>query len=130
MHSKISTRKFFYVLLLLFVFLYSSPTSLFAEQEDVYQGLRPGDGRDIVFGNCTICHSASIILQHHMSREAWDKTITWMQQEQGMWELEPGDRKSILNYLSKYQGPDQNQYKIEKKRKNTMYEFYYPVNPL
>ena len=62
-----------------------------------------------------------------MSREAWDKTITWMQEEQGLWELGK-DRKIILDYLSKAQG-------IEKKivggtEGNPMYEFDYRANPL
>ena len=39
-----------------------------------------------------------------MSRKAWDKTITWMQKEQGLWELNKEVRKIILDYLSKTQG--------------------------
>lgn len=130
MFANISIRELFLVLLLISVFLCSSPVPLYAEDDDIAQGLLLGKGRDLVLENCTICHSTSIILQNHMTREAWDKTITWMQEEQGMWELEPADRKSILDYLSSFQGADQSQYTDRKKRRNPMYEFYYPANPL
>jgi len=130
MFSNISIREPFLTLLLIAVFLCSSSVPLYAEDNDIAQGLLLGKGRDLVLENCTICHSTSIILQNHMTREAWDKTITWMQEEQGMWELESADRKSILDYLSSFQGADQNKHTDGKKRKNSMYEFYYPANPL
>lgn len=105
-------------------------SQLGAQEENIYQGLAPGEGRDLVLGNCIVCHSASIILQNHMSREAWDKTITWMQKEQGMWELEKKDRKIILDYLFKTQGLNQKLAKEKfDKRKNSMYEFNYQPNP-
>jgi hypothetical protein len=115
---------------IIFGLFLATSSQLGAQEESIYQGLAPGEGRDLVFGNCTVCHSASIILQNHMSREAWDKTITWMQKEQGMWELEKSDRKTILDYLSMTQGLNQKLAK-EKfgKRKTPMYEFDYQPNP-
>jgi quinohemoprotein amine dehydrogenase alpha subunit-like protein len=110
--------------------LLAASSQLGAQEENIHQGLAPGEGRDLVLGNCTVCHSASIILQNHMSREAWDKTITWMQKEQGMWELEKSDRKIILDYLSTAQGLNQKLAKENPgKRKNPMYEFDYQPNP-
>jgi hypothetical protein len=115
---------------IIFGLFLATSSQLGAQEESIYQGLAPGEGRDLVFGNCTVCHSASIILQNHMSREAWDKTITWMQKEQGMWELEKIDRKTILDYLSATQGLNQKLVKDKfDKRKSSMYEFDYQPNP-
>ena len=128
MLSKMSYKRLIGIVLIVSIFLFASKSFLYAE-EDMQQGLPSGPGVDLVLGNCTICHSTSIILQNHMDREAWDKTITWMQKEQGMWELEAGDRKAILEYLSKHQGINQNMNR-NSKRKQSMYEFDYSANPL
>ena len=128
MLSKISYKKLTWIVLIMSIFIFVSNSLLYAE-EDMQQGFPSGPGIDLVLGNCTICHSTSIILQNHMDREAWDKTITWMQKEQGMWELEADDRKAILEYLSKHQGINQNMNR-NSKRKQSMYEFDYSANPL
>ena len=102
-------------------------SDLSAKEKRNYQGLPPGDGVDLVLENCTACHSTEIIRENHMSRKAWDETITWMQEKQGLWELGK-DRKIILDYLSKAQGEEKN---IAGGREvNPMYEFNYPANPL
>lgn len=67
-------------------------------------GLEPGKGREVVWAVCTQCHTAEIITASHMSRETWDTTITWMQETQGMGELEPDVRALILDYLVEAQG--------------------------
>ena len=128
MLSKISYKKLTWIVLIMSIFIFVSNSLLYAE-EDMQQGLPSGPGIELVLGNCTICHSTSIILQNHLDREAWDKTITWMQKEQGMWELEADDRKAILEYLSKHQGINQNMNR-NSKRKQSMYEFDYSANPL
>jgi len=71
-------------------------------------GLAPGEGREIVWAACTQCHTAEIIVASHMSRKTWDTTITWMQETQGLVELEPDVRKVILDYLEQTQGLDEN----------------------
>lgn len=102
-------------------------SDLAAKEEMDYQGLPPGAGVDLVLENCTACHSTDIIRKNHMSREAWDKTITWMQEKQGLWELGK-DRQIILDYLSNAQGVEKN--KAVGRRNNPMYEFDYKPNPL
>ena len=102
-------------------------SDLSAKEKRNYQGLPPGDGVDLVLENCTACHSTEIIRENHMSRKAWDETITWMQEKQGLWELGK-DRKIILDYLSKAQGEEKN--KATGREGNSMYEFNYPANPL
>ena len=110
-------------LLVVMMFLTSD---LEGKEERDYQGLPPGEGIDLVLENCTACHSADIIRKNHMNREAWDKTITWMQEKQGLWKLGK-DRKIILDYLSKTQGLEKS--KTGRREGNPMYEFDYRANP-
>lgn len=67
-------------------------------------GLKPGAGREVVELVCTSCHTAEIIVASHMSRKTWDTTITWMEETQGLTELEPDVRELILDYLEQTQG--------------------------
>ena len=101
-------------------------SDLSGKEKRNYQGLPADDGVDLVLENCTACHSTEIIRENHMSREAWDKTITWMQEKQGLWELGK-DRKIILDYLSKAQGVEKS--KAGGREGNPMYEFDYRANP-
>jgi hypothetical protein len=129
--SKLNPKKVFIFLFYTFCFLTFNPALWGDEVKVSLQSLPEGAGRELVVGNCTICHSEAIILQNHMGREEWSKTIDWMQKEQGMWELEEKDRNFILNYLSKYQGIDgEKGNKQQIQRKNQMYEFDYKPNPL
>lgn len=41
-----------------------------------------------------------------MSRKSWGTTIDWMQEYQGLAELEPEVRETILDYLATTQGLD------------------------
>ena len=103
-----------------------------AQEEINFQGLPLGKGIKLVLENCTVCHSTDIILQNHMSRKNWKKTITLMQQERGMAKLNKQDQKIILDYLSKYQGigGNGNSSKTVRKKNNPMYDFDYRPNPL
>jgi hypothetical protein len=121
-----------FVVLFFLVCSWSLGSPLMAASEKIsFEGLPEGVGKELVMGNCTICHSESIILQNHMDRKGWNETIDWMQREQGMWELDKKDRNIILNYLSKYQGNDRRKdTKQHGPRRNQMYEFDYRSNPL
>jgi len=70
----------------------------------VASGLVFDENFDLVRANCTACHSAKLITQNRMSREAWDKTIIWMQETQKLWDLGPNHEK-ILDYLEKNYAP-------------------------
>ena len=124
-------RNYFFALTILaLVFLLAS--NAVAKEKNNYQGLLPVSGVKLVIKNCTVCHSADIILENHMSRKAWDKTITWMQKEQGLWELNKEVRKIILDYLAKTQGISTKKVLRGpiRKNRNQMYEFDYRANPL
>lgn len=76
-----------------------------ADEED-WDGLPPGKGREEVYYACQACHSLAIVKQQGLSREWWDDTLTWMVEEQNMAELDEEDRALVLEYLSTHYGPD------------------------
>lgn len=75
-----------------------------AAQDDGDNGLPPGEGRDLVAGFCSACHSLKLVMQQGMSRKRWDHTLDWMVEQQGMPELEPEMRATILDYLAEHYG--------------------------
>ncbi|MBP5857345.1 hypothetical protein KAJ83_10025 [Marivibrio halodurans] len=75
-------------------------------QDDEYEGLPPGEGRDLVYGYCGACHSNKLVAQQGLSRERWDDLLVWMVEEQGMYPLEEADREVVLDYLATQLGPD------------------------
>ena len=70
-----------------------------------HDALRPGPYVELVRGHCTGCHDAALIRQQRMSRAQWDRTITWMQETQGLWEISAAQRQQVLDYLEAVQGP-------------------------
>lgn len=76
-----------------------------AKQEQDWQGLPPGPGREEVFYTCNACHSLMIVTQQGMSRTRWNATLEWMVEEQGMNEIEDAaTRDLILDYLAAHFG--------------------------
>jgi hypothetical protein len=66
--------------------------------------LVPDTGYQQVKTQCTVCHSAQIIMQNRSDREGWLAMIRWMQETQGLWPL--GDAEPvILDYLANNYGP-------------------------
>lgn len=59
------------------------------------------EGFEVVKENCTVCHSAAIIIQNRMTRDSWLESIRWMQKNQGLWKLMDNE-PIILDYLAKH----------------------------
>ena len=78
----------------------------FGVDEEDWQGLPPGPGREEVFYGCQACHSLRIVVQQGLTRHSWDETLTWMVEEQGMPEPDEDERTLILDYLAEHYGPD------------------------
>lgn len=76
------------------------------DDDDDYGGLPPGEGRDEVFGLCGACHSMKLVTQQGLSRSTWEEVLVLMVEEHEMAELEPEDEIPVLNYLTKFYGPD------------------------
>ena len=71
--------------------------------KDTETGLIVADGYLTVKQNCTSCHSAKLITQNHLSRDRWEKSIRWMQQNQNLGDL--GENEAvILDYLATHYG--------------------------
>ena len=86
-----------------FLFVASSPA---LAQDDDYDGLPPGEHRDLVYGYCSACHSAQLVSQQGLSRKRWDDLLVWMVDEQGMYPIEEPDRTQVLDYLATELGED------------------------
>lgn len=62
------------------------------------------DGWQAVQENCTECHSTLLITQNSGSKTVWESRIRWMQETQGLQQLEDSLEESILNYLTQNYG--------------------------
>ncbi len=78
----------------------------FSVDEEDWQGLPAGSGREEVFYLCQACHSLAIVKQQGLDRASWDESLDWMVEEHEMDPLEPEDRKLILDYLTAHYGRD------------------------
>ena len=71
-----------------------------AQNNEEITNLNLAEGWQNVQENCTECHSALLITQNSGSRAVWESRIRWMQETQGLHELDPKLEESILNYLA------------------------------
>ena len=84
--------------------LYLPFAAVGATQIDGKTGLVIAPGFEVVSVQCTVCHSARLIVQNRSDREGWLAMIRWMQATQGLWPL--GDQEdSVLDYLASNYGP-------------------------
>ena len=93
------------IVLLVSLLVAIAPASALSD-EDEWDGLAPGEGREEVYYACQACHSLAIVKQQGLSRESWDESLIWMVEEQGMPELDPDERELVLDYLAELYGPD------------------------
>ena len=77
-----------------------------AQAEDEWDGLPGGAGREEVYGICGACHSLMIVKQQGLSRAAWEETMEWMVEEQGMPELDGETLDLVIDYLAEHYGID------------------------
>jgi sulfite dehydrogenase (cytochrome) subunit B len=63
--------------------------------------LRPGPGQDVVDANCGACHSLDYIRTNapFMTGKVWEAEVNKMIKVFGA-PIEPGDAKTIIDYLS------------------------------
>jgi cytochrome c1 len=70
------------------------------DPNDEYWGLPRSDGYELVYENCTGCHSVRIVMQQHATEARWDELLTWMVEKQNMPELTQRKRTQIIKYLT------------------------------
>jgi cytochrome c len=68
--------------------------------------LKEAPGVETTYYACTACHSEMIVAQQGLTRERWDEMLVWMVEEQGMPELGPEERETILDYLAEHYNTD------------------------
>jgi len=77
-----------------------------AQEEDEFQGMPPGKGREETFYICSPCHSIRMVTQQGLSKSRWNEAIDWMIAEQEMPKIEAEDRRLIVDYLARFYGED------------------------
>ena len=70
------------------------------------QDLPEGKGKDTFAKICGACHDAGVVVTMHQSRDDWQATVDDMKGRGA--DGSDADFKTILDYLSKYQGPEVN----------------------
>lgn len=80
-----------------------------AEAQDHYDSLPDGEGKDLVYGICSGCHSIQLVIQQGMTRKKWDETLEWMHEEQGMPRLDEETEEKVLDYLAEHYGVEERQ---------------------
>ena len=71
---------------------------------DFGPGWPAGPGQAETGELCNSCHSLAIVKQQRLSRETWDKLLTWMVEKQGMAAQSPERRALMLDYLVQHFG--------------------------
>ena len=74
--------------------------------EAAFGVLKVAEGVDVTYYTCTACHSEMLVAQQGLTRERWDSLLDWMIEEQGMHELAPEERDTILDYLATHYNTD------------------------
>ena len=90
-------------ILTLVAFLCCASGALAADEGSVK--LKEGAARELVVGNCVMCHSLDYIPMNSpfLDRKGWDATITKMVKVMGA-PIKPDDHAAILEYLAKNYG--------------------------
>ena len=71
-----------------------------AQETDPATGLIKAEGWEVVQSTCTECHAALLITQNSGNLSVWESRIRWMQETQGLQQLESNEEQTILNYLA------------------------------
>jgi cytochrome c len=79
-----------------------SATPALAAEDSEFGVLVDEPGVEETYYACTACHSEMLIAQQGLTRERWDELLDWMVEKQGMSELDPDRRETILDYLAEH----------------------------
>ncbi|MGJ0491280.1 hypothetical protein [Methylobacter sp.] len=106
-----------------FLLLFFTQQLMAQQHIDAKTGLIIDQGFDTVKSECTVCHSAKLIIQNKATRQGWLETIRWMQKTQGLRQLTAEAEQEILTYLEKNYPPEQ-----KGRRTNPVVENWYWLN--
>ncbi len=74
---------------------------------DADTGLVVAEGFELVKGQCTVCHSAKLVIQNRGDEEHWVGLIRWMQKTQGLWPFDEKTEHTIVSYLATHYGAEE-----------------------
>lgn len=95
-----SSKRLRFVLCCLLNLLFSSVA--LAQEKDLL-------AKAYVQSMCAHCHEIGLVEQAHLDRSAWQKTLAWMSDEQGMPAMASHLEERVLDYLSLAYGPASSQ---------------------
>ena len=72
---------------------------------DPETGLVIDEHWELVKANCTVCHSAKLVIQMRGEREDWLEIIRWMQKTQNLRQFPGQIEAAILDYLVVHYAP-------------------------
>lgn len=61
---------------------------------------------ELVYANCSGCHSLRLVTGQRGDRETWLRLIRWMQDTQNLWTFDPDVEERILDYLARNYAPE------------------------
>jgi hypothetical protein len=85
--------------------------------DDELGGIPRAKGAEETYYLCSACHSFLLVAQQGLSRERWEETMVWMVEEQEMEKPESAQLRLIVDYLTKYYGPDRLARKMTKQQR-------------
>ncbi|MBT3529532.1 MAG: hypothetical protein HOF74_12360 [Gammaproteobacteria bacterium] len=118
--SQLQTKKMLLLLIACISTLFLSSCSL---ENSVASSLEKTGDWEVVQSTCTECHSSQLISQNSGTREVWLSRIRWMQDTQGLKELDSSLEDTILGYLTLNYGPK------TASRRPSLTEAFLPTNP-
>lgn len=64
------------------------------------------EGWELVYANCSACHSLRLVASQRADRDTWLRLIRWMQATQNLWDIAPAVEDRILDYLADNYAPE------------------------
>ncbi|WP_216825039.1 hypothetical protein [Agarilytica rhodophyticola] len=90
----------------LFIVVNVSYVNATEKKIDQRTGLIIDENWQIIAGNCSACHSLSLVKTNRANKQGWLSMIRWMQETQNLWKFDTATEEKILRYLTKNYGPD------------------------
>ena len=58
------------------------------------------DGKNLVLGHCSGCHSLALVTAQRGDQRFWLGTIRWMQEKHNLWQIPADQETVIVDYLA------------------------------
>ncbi len=68
----------------------------------VAEALPDANGKTLVLGHCSGCHSLALVTAQRGNQRFWRGTIRWMQEKHNLWPIPAEQEKDIVEYLAEH----------------------------